>query len=61
MFKVPEIMCKMLGFQFGRKLTNLNLADESTAEDRIYVLDRIQCQGDEMSIFECDLGMWLLG
>jgi hypothetical protein len=54
-------MCKMLGFQFGRKLTNLNLADESTAEDRIYVLDRIQCQGDEMSIFECDLGMWLLG
>ncbi len=65
--QVPTVMCKMLGFTFGRKLENISFvygqdagegADEQGLPTKTFVLDKIRCQGDETSVFDCDLGLW---
>ena len=60
--EVPEVMCKMFGFSHGRKLRNFGFVNtDGIADNMVYVLDKMQCQGDETSIFDCQLGPWMLG
>ena len=56
--KVPQVMCRMMGFQFGRKLEKMGFYPK---QQYIHVFDSIQCQGEEESLFDCSLGQWLLG
>ena len=59
--QVPQVMCRMMGFQHGRKLANISFDDDYDHKEKIYVFDHIDCHGDEASVFDCQLGPWLLG
>ena len=58
---VANVMCKMLGFQYGRSLPNFGFVQTSLRiQELVYVFDSINCQGDENSLFDCQLGTWRL-
>lgn len=58
--QVPQVMCRMMGYTFGRKLQNIGFNTNDKGK-YIHVFDQIQCKGDEESLFDCSLGPWLLG
>ena len=58
---VANVMCKMLGFQYGRSLPNFGFVQTNIRiQELVYVFDSIKCQGDENSLFDCQLGNWRL-
>ena len=58
---VANVMCKMLGFQYGRSLPNFGFVQTNLRiQELVYVFDSINCQGDENSLFDCQLGTWRL-
>lgn len=57
--QVAQVMCKMLGFRYGRKLHNFGFYALQT-QPKVYVFDDIHCAGDEETIFDCHLGTWQL-
>ena len=57
--KVPQVMCQMMGYTYGRQLPNMGF--NTPTDGYIHVFDQIQCTGEEESLFDCTLGPWLLG
>jgi len=59
--EVANVMCKSLGFQYGRSLPNFGFVQTNLRlSELVYVFDSIDCHGDETSVFDCQLGTWRL-
>lgn len=59
-----EVMCRNLGFRYGRKWPHGIYGDPRSLigfdEDQAvrFMFAKMNCFGDESSVFECDLGPW---
>lgn len=56
--EVVGIVCKALGYKYGRKLPSGLYGHPEVGKDLLFVLEKLSCSGDERSIFECQLGPW---
>ncbi|XP_059099279.1 uncharacterized protein LOC131893304 [Tigriopus californicus] len=56
--EVVGMICKALGFKFGRKLPSGLYGHPQVGKDLLFVLEKLACSGNERSIFECQIGPW---